>query len=717
MLTRTNFKHVKKKATVKKWGSIVLSGCVLLGVVFCSPPKVFAASVLSPASDTRFHVIDISHWNTINWASLPVGGSDGLTAVYMKATQGTTYKDPQMSSEVTGAVSRGLQYGFYQYFEPNNDQGTVAQEAIFFYNTIKNYGYSCLPVLDVEETGNVSDDAVIVQSIHTFLDTFKNLSGLDMMIYACPSFINEHFENDTSLAKYRLWLADYGGSYFYPETPHTSGAVSFHSVAIWSRWDMWQYTSELTINGSDDGVDGNWATPSIFISTPSALSSIDSPTRNGTYSKNLTVSGWEVARNGVSRVDFYLDNYQWLGSTSNLYARDDVQKAVNQSGYYLDPSKCGFSHTFSTETLPNGSHTLYTAAIANDNSVKWDSTTFYTVDGAITDIDSPQQTACYGTITVSGWALNPSGINRVDVYAWDSNGKAHNLGSIASSALTARPDVKNAFPNYQTLNSGYSLTVNTKTLTSGTYTLAVAGIGNNGTVQWATRTITVGTAPLTTIDAPSGDQYGNFTVSGWALNYAGINRVDVYAWDSTGKAHSLGSITANALTARSDVQRAFPVYQTLNSGYSLPVDTTSLKAGTYTLAVAGIGNDGTVQWAIRTITIKPAPLTNIDTPSGVQHGNFTVSGWALNHAGINRVDVYAWDSAGNAHSLGSVAANALTARSDVQKAFPGFGTLNSGYNLTVDTSSLTAGSYTLAVAGIGNDGDVQWATRTFTYQK
>lgn len=694
----------------------MLCGCVALSIVFYPQQKVSAAGVLLPASATRFHVIDISHYNTVDWSALPVGGADGLGAVYMKATEGCTYKDPTMPAEVAGATGRGLQYGFYHYFYPYSDQNLVAQEANSFYNAIKSYGYTCLPVLDVEETKSLPD-ATIVQSIHTFLNTFRNLSGLDMMIYASPSFINEHFQNDSTLAQYRLWLANYGGSYIYPETPHTAGAVSFSSVNIWKTWDMWQYTEQLTIDGVDGEVDGDWATPGIFINTPSAISHIDSPTKNGIYAKSLTVSGWEVARNGVSRVDFYLDNYQWLGSTSSLYARGDVQQAVNQSGYYLDPSKCGFSDTFNIGTLPNGSHTFYTAAIANDNSVKWDSTTFYTVDGAITNIDFPQQTVCYGKITVSGWALNASGINRVDVYAWDSSGKAHSLGSIASSALTARPDVKNAFPNYQTLNSGYNLTVNTSTLTPGTYTLAVAGIGNDGTVQWANRTITVGAAPLTDIDAPSGDQYGSFTVSGWTLNYTGISRVDVYAWDSDGKAHGLGSVAANALTARSDVQSAFPVYQTLNSGYSLTVAKTSLKAGTYTLAVAGIGNDGTVQWASRTIVVKPAPLTNIDTPSGVQQGNFTVSGWALNRSGINRVDVYAWDSAGKAHSLGSVAANALSARSDVQKVFPGFETLNSGYNLTVDTSSLTAGTYTLAVAGIGNAGDVQWATRTITCQK
>lgn len=603
LFMRVHFKHLKKRAVIKKWGSIVLGGCVMLGVVFCSPPKAFAASVLSPASATRFHVIDISHWNSVDWASLPVGGADGLTAVYMKATQGTTYKDPQMASEVAGAVSRGLPYGFYQYFEPNNDQGIVAQAATFFYSTIKNYGYSCIPVLDVEETENLSD-AAIVRSIHTFLDTFKKLSGLDMMIYACPSFINEHFENDTSLAKYRLWLADYGGSYFYPETPHTTGSVSFHNVEIWSRWDMWQYTAELTISGSDDVVDGNWATPSIFINTPSALSCIDSPRSTGSYANSVAISGWEVARSGVSRVDFYLDDFKWLGSTNNLYARDDVQKAVNQSGYYLDPSKCGFSYTFSAETLPNGPHTLYAAAIANDGSVKWDSRTFYKGDGAITTIDSPQQTTYYGNVTVSGWMLNCSGQQRVDYYIDNFKWVGSNNGN-----FLPRTDVQSIVnANNQCspdgVNSGYAVTLPTASLTPGTHTIWVAGIGKDGNVKWNSRSFKVADSQMC-VDAPSGTVSGNVNVSGWALEHAGIQRVDVYL-DLGSKSQKFYS-TSQALP-RMDVHNVVDpsgrYANSTNSGYSLTIPSSDLSSGSHTVNVAAIGKDGSVQWIVRSFSYQ-----------------------------------------------------------------------------------------------------------------
>ena len=392
-------------------------------------------------------------------------------------------------------------------------------------------------------------------------------------------------------------------------------------------------------------------------------------------------------------------------------------------------------HTASYTFSKNGSFTfMATDAAGNTTSKAVTISNIIQNSNAqpLTDIDSPSNGATVnGTMNVSGWALNVSGINRVDVYAFDSNGKPHSLGSVASKNLTDRGDVAKTFANagYANINnSGYSLSVDTTKLPNGTYTLAVAGIGNSGVVQWATESIYVTTPqPLTDIDSPANGSTvsGTIHVAGWALNVSGINRVDVYAWDSNGKPHSLGSMASKDLTDRGDVAKAFANdgYGNINnSGYSLSADTTKLADGTYTLAVAGIGNNGVVQWATETIKVTtPQPLTDIDSPANgsTVSGTIHVAGWALNVSGINRVDVYAWDSNGKPHSLGSVASKDLTDRGDVAKAFAnnGYGNINnSGYSLSVDTTQLSNSTYTLAVAGIGNNGVVQWATKTVTVQ-
>ncbi|MFT9055284.1 MAG: Ig-like domain-containing protein, partial [Ethanoligenens sp.] len=206
------------------------------------------------------------------------------------------------------------------------------------------------------------------------------------------------------------------------------------------------------------------------------------------------------------------------------------------------------ANTQSTSSAVSSSASSTPALVANPQPV-YQATSVQAVP--LTDIDAPANGAnVTGTINVSGWALNASGIDRVDIYAYDSNGQAHSLGSVASKDLTNRGDVAQVFANagYANINhSGYTLLVDTTQLASGTYTLAVAGIGNNSVVQWATQSIHVATPnPQTTIDAPSNGASvtGTINVSGWALNASGIDRVDMYAYDSNGQAHSLGSVAS-----------------------------------------------------------------------------------------------------------------------------------------------------------------------------
>lgn len=591
---------------MRRTGGIALSVSVALGVLLYPQQRVFAANI-SPGSTALYHVIDIYHGDSVDWLSLPVGGPNGLTAIYMKATEGTNYTDPAMPSEVAGAVGRGLKFGFYHFLHPSNDQSYVAAQASHFYDVIKNYGYTCLPALDVEVTDGFSD-AVLVQSMHTFLDTFQKLSGQNIMIYADTDFVNNHFQNDSSLTQYRLWLADYGGTYFYPETPHSAGATSFDNVNLWPHWDMWQYTDDLYINGVNGGggsTDGDWATAGIFISTPSSLAAIDSP-RGSTYTDSVTVSGWEMARSGVSRVDFYLDNLQWLGSTSALYPRGDAQDALNRSGYYMDPEKCGFtSPAFNTHDWSDGPHTIHAAGIANDGGVRWDDYSFYTQGGAITTIDSPMKTDVYNSLPVAGWMLNRSGQQRVDYYVDNFKSLGSNNGNFVKRFdVQSIINANNMFP-LGAVNSGYFNTLPLSSVGPGTHTIWVAGIGTDGTVKWQNRTFTVAPS-LMCVDSPRGTLSGDdVTVSGWALEHAGIQRIDVYLdlYPGPGKLYRTSDFFPRPdVHAIVDPNGNYP--NTSNSGFSLKIPGSDLSPGLHTVYAAAIGNDNTVQWSVNSFTVK-----------------------------------------------------------------------------------------------------------------
>ncbi|ADU27894.1 peptidase C1A papain [Ethanoligenens harbinense YUAN-3] len=512
----------------------------------------------------------------------------------------------------------------------------------------------------------------------------------------------------------------------YPNGNYPNGANSGFSVSIPAD-NLTVGTHTVTVAANAQNGSTQLTTRSMDVG-PASLTTIDTPANGSALAGVITVSGWALNHAGINRVDAYLYNSSGtptpIGSVpaEDMTDRTDVAGAYAQAGY-LGLNAAGYTIQYDTSALPAGNYTLVVAGIGNDGSVQWASRgiTLGTLP-AQTRIDTPaNNTYVTGNhFTVSGWALNSSGIQRVDIYAYDPSNKPHQLGSVSSDALSARIDVADAFPAYGTCNSGYSLSASTTGLPAGIYTLAVAGIGKDGSVQWTSRSLTIGPAPQTCIDAPGNGDYvtgQNVTISGWALNHSGIQRVDVYAYDQSHTPHKLGSILSDNMTNRSDVAGAFPAYGMLNSGYSLSVSTADLPAGTYNLAVAGIGNDGDVQWASRLITIGPAPQTHIDAPTSgarVSGQSFTVSGWALNHSGIQRVDVYVYDHSNTPHKLGSVLSDDMTNRSDVAGAFPAYGMLNSGYSLTVSMASLPTGTYNLAVAGIGNDGDVQWASTSIS---
>ncbi|MFT9055316.1 MAG: L,D-transpeptidase family protein [Ethanoligenens sp.] len=455
---------------------------------------------------------------------------------------------------------------------------------------------------------------------------------------------------------------------------------------------------------------------------PAGLSAIDSPQANSMQMDSVTVNGWELAHTGVSRVDFYVDNDQWLGSTNALYKRDDVQASANQDGYYIDPDKCGYSFTFNTHILNDGLHTLITAGIANDGTVQWQTRSFYTRGGAITDIDSPQSTVYGGDISVNGWMLNRSGQQRVDFYLDNFKWLGSNDGAFQTrNDVQAIINADNLFSPNGTL-SGYHFTIPAASIGPGTHTLYVAGIGADGTVKWNTRTFSVEDSRAC-LDTPFDTVAGDVRVSGWALNHAGMTRIDTYL--DLGAANPKGYQT-DSFYSRPDVRAAvdpagrYP--DSGRSGFAVTIPAADLTPGAHTVNVAAIGADGTAQWMVRAFTVAPS-ITDIDAPvSGATYaGNMLIGGWALNHAGISRVDVYAINhlSPNTYISLGSVTATQMGGRSDVQAAFKdtGYpGALQSGYTLVVKNGTLAAGQYTLCVAGIGNDGSVQWQNQTFSIQ-
>jgi GH25 family lysozyme M1 (1,4-beta-N-acetylmuramidase) len=211
--------------------------------------------------------IDISnHQPNIDFNAL----KNSVQVVIMKATEGISYVDPKLESHYQGAKSVGFPVGFYHYF---SEKTSPSQQAEEFYAAIKNKQYEIIPVLDVEDNNQGKSASQITDRCLEFLNRFKELSGLDCMVYTGGYFGRDNL--DSRIKGYKAWIAHYGVN-----TPMETG---FSNVV------GHQYTSSGSVQGINGNVDLNNFTDSIFFgATP-----IKAPTSSqGSYnSYNGYVSG------------------------------------------------------------------------------------------------------------------------------------------------------------------------------------------------------------------------------------------------------------------------------------------------------------------------------------------------------------------------------------------------------------------------------------------
>lgn len=700
---------------MKKRFFLVSAVLFAAAIIFVLPLN---AKATTSSGTANYRVIDISNNNgDINWDKL----NGNVDAVYAKASEGYSKTDIYAPTYAKNAQQRGIPIGYYEYFWPSTDLSYCRQEADHFFSIIKTLGYSCVPALDVEEThdtdGNTLTSAQITASVQAFIDEFKAVSGVqDIMIYASQYFAKDNLQS--SLSQYKLWVAKYKYS-------DITTWLDSYDCGAWKYWAMWQYSETGSVSGISGNVDMDMATAHIFLNIPSQRLSLDYP--QSQVSGSFSLSGWALNRTGISRVDVYYDNNSWYGSipVSSMYERPDVTAMFNQSGCYPDGVHSGFSTTIPYGYFSAGTHTLRVAAIGTDGSVQWATTTFTVKKvSPINCIDAPGGSVA-GDVTIAGWAVNDSKISRVDIYADLGSSNSFFVGSTGAHAI--RPDVAAAI-NSSGLYSyalsdgcGYAYVAKAGTFTNGKHTIYTAAIGCDGTVQWSSTTINYNIPlPITCIDYPAASEkcYSDIGITGWAVSYSGISRIDVYADVGSSSCKYLGS--ESSLGKRDDVIAAvdydgrYPDAKTRGTAFTINVSSSMLTTGTHVLAIAAISNDGSVQWRTVTISVGPETQMCLDNPSiGLSaSGSVLISGWGVSHALINRFDFYADIDIGKPVWLGST--SNIYARDDVAAAINTSGKYTNalkngcGFGYVADISSLSPGKHTIYAAAICGDGTVVW---------
>ena len=188
--------------------------------------------------------IDISNWQGENdFAKVK---AQGIEVVYMKASEGATYKDKYLVQNYQGCKAQGLKIGFYHFLRGTSD---AVVQAKHFYDCIEGMDYDCKLAIDIEVTDGLSSQD-LSNKVVAFADEIKRLSGNDVVVYTYTSFAQNNLTKD--LAKYPLWVAHYGVN-----TPSDN--------PIWSNWIGFQYTDKAIIDGVGDKVDADEFKDAIYL--------------------------------------------------------------------------------------------------------------------------------------------------------------------------------------------------------------------------------------------------------------------------------------------------------------------------------------------------------------------------------------------------------------------------------------------------------------------
>jgi GH25 family lysozyme M1 (1,4-beta-N-acetylmuramidase) len=180
--------------------------------------------------------IDVSAYQSSTY------GTDGLSFVFVKATEGRSYVNPKLAAQTKHGRDAGLVVGFYHFLWPGN----LTAQAEYFLGKAPDRPGDLLAV-DWETTGEGTHASNAEKD--RFLRTLKQMRPHNRVLLYC----NRNFwlnVDTTSYAGDGLWIADY---------------VTAGKPRIKASWRFHQYTDDPhdqdVARFADRAALRDWATP------------------------------------------------------------------------------------------------------------------------------------------------------------------------------------------------------------------------------------------------------------------------------------------------------------------------------------------------------------------------------------------------------------------------------------------------------------------------
>lgn len=214
------------------WLKYTLSVLLLTVVAGISCAQV---TVNGSSANLIYDGIDVSSYQKdIDWSA--TAKDKNIKFVYVKATEGATYRSRHYQYNIENARQYGIHVGAYHFFRPNVP---VEKQFRNFTTVVKKEDQDLIPLIDVEVRGNNLTVKALVDSVLAFADKLEDYYGCKPMIYTGHAFYNSYLSG--KIPGYPLFIARYS-----KVEPRLTGGAN---------WVLWQFSEKGVIAGIDHAVD------------------------------------------------------------------------------------------------------------------------------------------------------------------------------------------------------------------------------------------------------------------------------------------------------------------------------------------------------------------------------------------------------------------------------------------------------------------------------
>lgn len=227
------------RAKVRRVRVGVLLGLVGLFAIPGTGPAIAGSAEFLPG-------IDVSHWQgQPDWQAVR---ADGIRYAFIKATEARTFVDHRYAPNKANADAAGVAVGAYHFARPDNTANDAVREADHFLDTAALQRRNLLPVLDLEDDGDLGTKQ-LRRWVKAWLARVEERLGVKAIIYTSPSFWRDEMGDTAWFANngHRLWIAHWGTD--QPRVP----------AGNWGgrSWTVWQYDDCGSVAGIKGCVDRN----------------------------------------------------------------------------------------------------------------------------------------------------------------------------------------------------------------------------------------------------------------------------------------------------------------------------------------------------------------------------------------------------------------------------------------------------------------------------